>query len=277
MTKVFRVLFLTDSQLGLYASFSGLSDEAVAGYADQGMLVAPVPAIEGHDWDARMYERAVAAANHMRPDLVLFGGDMIDDPNSEDQLDSFLAISRRLDPDIPMRFAPGNHDIAPDTIVPTEDGIAMYRAVYGDDYYSFRAGPAWFLVLNTVVIDHPELVPGEWEAQQAFIDDALDAGEPPIVVGHHPFFLENLHEEDSYWNLPAERRVPLVMRLRDKGVHLALAGHWHRNKIARAGDLEMVTSGPVGYPLGDDPSGFRLVEISEAGSVTHSYLPLGAE
>ena len=271
--KTFRILFLADSQLGLYASFSGLTVAAAAAYLDQDMRVTAVPATVGHEWDSRMYARAVAAANHMRPDLVIFGGDMVDDPNSEDQLDSFLEISGQLDPDIPMRFAPGNHDIAPDTVVPTVDSISAYRAVYGDDYYSFTAGPSRFLVLNTVVIDHPELVPDEWEAQRGFIADAL-GGDPPIVLGHHPLFIHDLHEADTYWNLPAERRVPIVEQLQSAGVRLVVAGHWHRNNIAWADDLEMVTSGPVGYPLGDDPSGFRLIEVAESGATTHSYLPL---
>lgn len=275
--KNFRVLFLADSQLGLYASFSGMSEEAAAQYSAQGMHVAAVPPTQGHEWDAAMYRKAVEAANHLRPDLVLFGGDMIDDPNSEDQLDTFLSISARLDPEIPMRFAPGNHDIAMDTVIPTPESIAAYRAIYGDDYYTFRAGPVSFVVLNTVVIDHPELAPAEWAAQRDFIAEALDTDEPPIVVGHHPFFLESLHEKDNYWNLPAERRIPLVEQMRRAGVRLSIAGHWHRNNIATYGDLEVVTSGPVGYPLGDDPSGFRQIDIAEDGRVSHHYLPLDAD
>ena len=116
MTTI-RVLFLADSQLGLYASFSGMTESEVARYAELGMHILPSPPTEGHEWDARQYEKAVAAANSLRPDLVLFGGDMIDDPNSEDQLDDFLAITARLDPEIPVRYAPGNHDIATDTVV----------------------------------------------------------------------------------------------------------------------------------------------------------------
>ena len=269
-----RVLFLADSQLGLYASFSGMTEEEVNRYADLGMHILPSPPTEGHEWDARMYEKAVAAANGLRPDLVLFGGDMIDDPNSEEQLDDFLAITARLDPDIPVRYAPGNHDIATDTVVPTAESVAAYRAVYGEDYYSFDMGPATFLVLNTVVIDHPENVPGELEAQMGFVDDALSGIRAPIVVGHHPFFVRHLHEEDTYWNLPTERRVPLVDKMQGRGVNLAIAGHWHRNSIARAHDLEMVTSGPVGYPLGDDPSGFRVIDITADGAISHRYLPL---
>jgi hypothetical protein len=35
----------------------------------------------------------------------------------------------------------------------------------------------------------------------------------------------------------------------------------------------MVTSGPVGYPLGDDPSGVRVVAVGESG-VAHRYSAL---
>jgi hypothetical protein len=35
----------------------------------------------------------------------------------------------------------------------------------------------------------------------------------------------------------------------------------------------MVTSGPVGYPLGDDPSGLRIVDVGEE-RVLHEYVPL---
>jgi hypothetical protein len=37
--------------------------------------------------------------------------------------------------------------------------------------------------------------------------------------------------------------------------------------------FEMITSGPVGYPLGSDPSGFRMVDVF-ADRVTHEYIPL---
>jgi hypothetical protein len=35
----------------------------------------------------------------------------------------------------------------------------------------------------------------------------------------------------------------------------------------------MVSSGPVGYPLGEDPSGYRVVRLDRKG-VRHEYLPL---
>jgi len=275
-----RFVFLADMQLGAYASFSGLSAEDVARYAaEKGMRVASVPAVEGFEWDADCYMRAVDAVNSLRPELVLIGGDMVDDPNSEDQYDEFRRITHRIDGDIPVHWVPGNHDVAPDTVVPTPESLGRYREAFGPDYYAFDAGPIRFVALNTVVIDHPEAVPGEWEAQQEFLSselaEAAERGRTAVLIGHHPLFKHRPDEADDYWNLPLERRRTILDLIHRFGVPLALAGHWHRNSIAYDGEFEMITTGPVGYPLGDDPSGFRVVEYGEGG-FAHAYRPLGA-
>ncbi len=274
--RPFRLAFLADTQLGLYASFSGYTPDDTARYAEMGMRVPSVPPVSGFEWDAAQYERAVEQVNVLRPDLVIVGGDMIDDPNSDDQTEAFFAITARIDPDIPVRYAPGNHDIAPDTVAPTTEEIARYRDRFGDDHYRLEAGPVTFIVLNTPLIDHPEFAEAAWEQQNDFLFDALDAIGPDdrvIVVGHHPLFLERPDEPDTYWNLPLVRRLPLYERLRSAGIRLALAGHWHRNNLAVHDGFEMVTSGPVGYPLGEDPSGIRILDVYP-DSMTHRYLPL---
>ena len=42
------------------------------------------------------------------------------------------------------------------------------------------------------------------------------------------------------------------------------------NILGSDGALQMVTSGAVGYPLGDDPSGFRVVKVFH-GNIEHKY------
>jgi 3',5'-cyclic AMP phosphodiesterase CpdA len=265
-------------QLGAYATFSGMSPDDVDRYATElDMRVEAVPAVEGWEWDARRYISAVSAVNALRPDLVVIGGDMIDDPNSEDQYDEFIGITSRIDPEIPIRWVPGNHDIAPDTVVPTPDSLSTYRERFGEDYYAFDHGPLRFVALNTVVIDHPEQLPGEWEAQRAFIEqellDARKRDRPAVLIGHHPLFLREPGEPDDYWNLPLARRRVILELVHRHEVPMAIAGHWHRNSRAFDGSFEMITSGPVGYPLGTDPSGFRIVEVDETG-IGHRYQPL---
>lgn len=271
----FRFAFLADTQLGCFASFSGFTAGEVEEYASRGLRVDPVPKVEGYEWDADRYRRAVVAINQLRPDLVVIGGDLIDDPGNDDQIDAFLEISWGIDEAIPVRFVPGNHDIAPDTFTPTSDSIKTYRAIFGADYYSFRMGNVVFIAINTTVIDRPENVPDELEEQMRFLEDELAAArksdaDEVILVGHHPLFVEHPNEPDTVWNLPTERRLPILDLLNSAGVHYGFAGHWHRNAIAVDRQFTQVTSGPVGYPLGSDPSGFRLVDVGPDG-VSHEY------
>ena len=75
--------------------------------------------------------------------------------------------------------------------------------------------------------------------------------------------------------IPKERRRVLLELFKAHGVAAVFAGHWHRNNYASDGDLQMVTSGPVGYPLGDDPSGLRVVKVFE-DRIEHEYFGLDA-
>lgn len=270
----FSFIFMADCQIGAYATFSGLTEDQVAELADRDMRVWRVPKVEGFEWDAAQYATAIAAANSLRPEFVVMGGDMVDDPGSEEQLDALLRITAALDPNIPMRWVPGNHDVGADTVVPTPHSIDKYREAFGRDYYGFDYGDVRFLVLNTVVVDSPQLVPTELEDQMTFLDEEIDSAvarqQRVVLFGHHPLFLHHPDEADTYWNLPRQRRRRLLDLVRRGVVSHAFAGHWHRNSIAYDGDFEMVTSGPVGYPLGADPSGFRTVRVAEGG-LQHTY------
>jgi 3',5'-cyclic AMP phosphodiesterase CpdA len=271
-----RFVFLADTQLGAYATFSGLSEEEAAAFLDRDMRVSSVPRVDGHEWDAIRYRAAIDAVNALDPSFVVIGGDMIDDASSQEQLDELLRISAHLNPSIQVHWVPGNHDIAPDSVAPTNESIDRYRQVFGPDFYSFGANGTRFIVMNTVVFDQPQNVPDHLEHQFAFLEEELNGAEGAdhiVLFGHHPLFVDNANEADSYWNIPRERRVRLLRLIHEHGVEIAFAGHLHRNAEARDGDFTMVTSGPVGYPLGYDSSGLRVVDI-EPDRITHEYHPL---
>lgn len=274
----FRFVFMTDCQLGAYASFSGATEADVAAYADAGMTIQAAPPAEGVAWDVRQYERAIGAANRLEPAFVVMGGDMINDPHSAAEYEALQRATGALDRDIPMRWVPGNHDVAFDTVVPTEASVAAYRKRYGDDFYVFEHNRVTFIVVNTVVWDHPEALDGAWEAQLAFLEQTLEAARDrgsvhTIVFGHHPLFTATADEADTYWNIPAARRTLLLDLFAVHDVRAMFCGHWHRNGGGAAGDLDMVVSGPVGYPLGSDPSGLRIVDV-DSGTVEHRYVAL---
>ena len=110
----------------------------------------------------------------------------------------------------------------------------------------------------------------EWERQLAFVEADLRAASAKgsrhvVVFTHHPPFLVYLEEADNWLVLPPERRLPLVDLFLETGVTHVFAGHWHRNHHGYYGSLEVVVTSSVGYPLGPDPSGLRVVEVGDDG------------
>lgn len=277
----FAFAFLADCQLGCYATFSGFSAKEAALYAERGMKVRVVPKVDGYEWDAARYRAAIEAVNRARPAFVAFGGDMVDDPVDDGQHEEFMRITKELDAEIPIYLAPGNHDAGENALKATAKSLAKYRELFGPDYYTFEHLGARFFVLNTTMLDHPHEVADEAEAQLTFLaeqlGEAYSRGEGPLVlIGHHPLFLATPDEPDTYWNLSGAYRYRILELIHRFGVVAAFSGHIHRNSVARDGGFEMVTSGPVGYPLGDDPSGYRIVQVYP-DRIEHTYHSLGLD
>jgi predicted phosphodiesterase len=91
-----------------------------------------------------------------------------------------------------------------------------------------------------------------------------------VVFQHHPWFLADSSEPDQYFNVAREPRMRYLTLLRESGVRYVFAGHYHRNAVARDGNLEMVTTGPVGKPLGEGRSGIRIAVVTDTG-IQHRF------
>jgi 3',5'-cyclic AMP phosphodiesterase CpdA len=162
---------------------------------------------------------------------------------------------------------------------PTPESLADYRLHFGPDYYAFEDSGIYGIVLNSSLIAAPAAAADEAAAQEAWLQRELDraqasGAEHIVVFQHHSWFIESADEADAYFNVPLEHRSRYLALLRAAGVRYVFAGHYHRNAIAIDGDLEMITSGPVGRPLGPDPSGIRVVSVTAEG-LTHRYYPFG--
>jgi 3',5'-cyclic AMP phosphodiesterase CpdA len=219
------------------------------------------------------YEFAIATANRLKPRFVIVCGDLVNKPGDEAQIAEYKRISKKLDPGIRLYSVAGNHDVGNE---PTPDALAAYRKRFGPDYYSFREGPLYGIVLNSSLIHSPKMAPEELQKQDAWLraelDKARSSGAAQIVIfQHHPFFLERGDEPDQYFNIPLARRQRLLAAFHDAKVRFVFAGHYHRSALGRDGELEMVTTGPVGMPLGDGVSGFRVVRVQGA-ELSHRYV-----
>src|SRR5688572_11158554 len=222
------------------------------------------------------YEFVVANINRLRPRFVVICGDLINRVGDPAQTAEYLRITGKIDKSIPVYAVPGNHDVGNE---PTPETLAYYRKHFGADRYSFTQGSLYGIVLNSGLIYAPQNVPAEATEQETWLKAELSkakaAGARHVVVfQHHSWFLEKADEPTQYFNIPIERRTGYLDLLKAAGVRYIFAGHYHRNALARDGDLEMITSGPVGQPLGNDPSGIRIVNVRDAG-LDHRYYTLG--
>ena len=223
------------------------------------------------------YEFVAANINRLRPRFVVICGDLINKVGDPAQTAEYLRITARIDPSIPVYAVPGNHDVGNE---PTPETLAYYRQHFGRDYYSFIQGSLHGIVLNSGLISAPGKVPAEAEEQETWLKAELTraraAGTRHIVVfQHHSWFLEKADEPTQYFNIPLEQRRRYLDLLKNAAVRYAFAGHYHRNAHGRDGDFEMITSGPVGQPLGTDPSGMRIVTVRDTG-LEHRYYTLGS-
>lgn len=213
------------------------------------------------------YEFAVATLNRLKPEFVIILGDLVNKEGDTDQIREFLRISRKIDPSIPVYYVAGNHDVGR---VPTPELLAAYRETFGRDYYSFREGPIYGIVLNSSLIIAPQNVESDYEAQLSWLKKELETARDSdaqhiIVFQHHPYFLEEASEADSYGNVPLARRQAFLGILHDHDVHYVFAGHIHSHSILKDGNLDMVAVGPVAMPFGEHGSGIMLAAATAEG------------
>ena len=50
-------------------------------------------------------------------------------------------------------------------------------------------------------------------------------------------------------------------------------GHWHANNITNYKSTELITSGPITFPLGEEGPGIRLIEVTD-NTLNHRYIEL---
>ena len=221
--------------------------------------------------ETQLFEEAIAHANRLAPAFVINTGDLINDPGDEKQLNAALHTIRKFDKSIPFYMIPGNHDIGD---APTERSLSWYRKSIGKDWYSFDYGRWHFIGLNSCIIANAEYVSQDAEKQWDWLNNDLEQNafnnSHTIVFMHHPLFLNDPEEPNDYFNIPRQIRQIYLNLFRKYGIKMVFAGHLHQNNLTTNSRLEVITTGPVGMPLGLASSGFRIVKVY-ADHIEHKY------
>jgi 3',5'-cyclic AMP phosphodiesterase CpdA len=217
---------------------------------------------------------AIEAINRLRPDFVVICGDLVNDRHDHKQLEAFRQTIAKLDKGILLYLVPGNHELGNR---PTPETIEQYRKDFGPDYYSFTRHGWTFVVLNSSLMKGPSKALNDAEEQLRWLTATLDSASEKktniAVFQHHPWFIWNVIESNGYFNMPRKVRTQYLNLMVSHGVSYVFAGHLHDNASGEFKTLSMITSGPVGMPLGTSPSGLRIV-IIRGSSVEHRYYGL---
>lgn len=134
----------------------------------------------------------------------------------------------------------------------------------------------FFITINSEYYRDSSLVESLKDKHDTWFDKQLElaaTAKHTVVFVHIPLFLENADEDDQYFNFPMKARRELLDKLHNAGVKYVFAGHYHRNAGGFHGDLEMIVTSAIGYPLGNDSNGVRIVTVQE-DKITHSFLKL---
>lgn len=163
------------------------------------------------------------AAQPVRPDLLLFSGDLGEDAT----LEEYAMVGdglRRLG--VPVLAVPGNHDAREPMWARMSDMLGRTEAghlcVMKDD------GPLAIIGLDTIVpgAPHGELCPERLSWLKAALDRC--EGRPVLIFQHHPPITTGLEDLDSM-GLLAGRDALAKLVARHGKVVVILCGHVHRS------------------------------------------------
>lgn len=224
------------------------------------------------DQEIELFTWAIGLANRLRPAFVMVTGDMTNEPMDKRQGAEALRIGNTINSDIPIYWLAGNHDVGD---APTGATLGWFRETVGDDWYAFEHGGWDFVTINSCIIHNPTYVQDQTDTQWDWLNEKLArlAQKRPaniVIFMHHPLFLSEPDEVDDYFNIPRKRRGRYLDLFKKYGIRKVFNGHLHQNNIATDGDLEVVTTGPVGMPLGDAVSGLRIVKVN-GDNISHRY------
>jgi len=205
------------------------------------------------------YEKAVAAINKLGPDFVVITGDLVNDRKDKVQLSTFKEITGKINSKIPVYYTPGNHDIGN---TPTTKDIDTFISEYGHEKFAFKHNKSVFIGFNSCIIkaNTPEMELAQFDWLKEEIERSKKA-EHIILFCHHPFFVKTADEAELYFNIPVEIRNKYISMFAENGVNAIFAGHLHNNAIAKYKNMDVITTSAVGKPLGEAPSGIRIVKV----------------
>lgn len=254
-SRPYTIVQIADAQLGFTAS-----DRCKA---------------EGREYDEDVsYEleylrKAVAKVNEIKPDALVFTGDQVHNCTNQKEWSAFKTAVAAVSKDVKVFHIPGNHDIH---IGIKEVNLEPFEERYGEGSFVHEDGKVKLVGINTNYLIYED--PREYD-QFEWLEKSLkkQKGQTTLVFGHHPFFLEDIDEEDGHSQIQRNKRKVYFDMFSRNGVKAVFAGHLHNNAEGEYKGIPAYTSTSVAFQLGDAVPSVRVITI-EGGKVLTEMIPL---
>ena len=248
-TRPFHFIQMADTQLGMIAGGDGSDFSA----------------------ETAIMEDVVARINGMRPvpAFVAVCGDLTNLPEHPAQVEEYKRLMAIVRDDTPVYNISGNHDFTGNP-PPSREGIEAYREMYGRDWYSFVRNGWLFISLNSTLIKTPDAVEDIDQEQKVWLQNELDnvksgSYQGAAVFMHHPFFDNDIDEEDGYHSISKARRREFLDMFADAGVDAVFSGHRHTTiPVHEYGGVKLINTNAICNSFDDSP-GLRIVRCSVEG------------
>lgn len=221
-------------------------------------------------YEVECFSKAVEYVNSIAPDAVIFTGDQVNQAGNEEQWEKFSELVSYVDPSVKVFHLPGNHDVRSGN---AKVDSSPFTSRYGSDRFIHSEKGVNLIGINTNLIkesDSLELNQMEWLKDSM---GKIAKDEVLLVFGHHPFFLTDVDEPDSYFPIMKDKRRLYLDLFSSLGVDAVYAGHRHESFEGEYSGMPVKTTTSVAFQIGKSKPSVCVIKISD-GQVTDELVEI---
>ena len=246
-TKPFVIVQVADVQMGFAAAATaGKSGEECA---------------DDMTFELECLNKVVEIVNEICPDVVVFTGDQVNVAGKQSQWDVFDEAVRGIKSEVKLLYLPGNHDVV---ISGGRVDSGEFISRYGTDRFCYCTNGVKLVGLNTNLIAHDDSQEAEQiDWLEGVLKKKTGRENCTIVFGHHPFFLNDIDEPDSYFPIMKAKRHLYFDLFAAGSVDAVYAGHRHETFDSSFSGIPMKTTTSAAYQIGSSKPSLRVIVVEK--------------
>lgn len=218
--------------------------------------------------DLARCEKAIEYINALGPDLLLLGGDMVQNVACiEKEWPRILEKVR-----VPWMITPGNHDMGNRV---TKENLNRFRRIFGRDHDAHDI-KGWRIIAGNSQFWHPTELKDERAAYEHWVWDEIEKAKKyngrVILATHIPPFAFTADENDSYDNCPTSLRMKKLEAYVSAGARFMLTAHQHRLAVRGYKTLSIFGAEALCGNFDLRPCGFRVLDVNPDFSYSWNFI-----